>query len=347
MNNTIEVIERLWQQYGIKEEFEIKGYDFYDCLNDLKLNPPINFSMETLDSDVKNFSLSNILAYIPAEVVHRELGDDALMWTWVKHPYSTRKDIIAEGIQRITGRDPQKLEKARLTAWRVLRNDKAAMVKNIFGLIEAIQGGIADSIDLPKKLRENAREGIKLSDQRLEHYSLTPLTTSEDYPSGREVTWFERYNHNKSEKYVVWLDSPVGLGLIYHEKLNAVVGISPSDIQTIMIYQLQGIKTIKTIKIGQNCVVLNDEEGKIKKASSRGLMPLDWEKLLVGGTSDIGQSLGYQRIGIQGGRNNYWIKTKHKIHHLSLEEALKKYDGVAQRLGFEPEKDHNWYKKIE
>lgn len=102
-----------------------------------------------------------------------------------------------------------------------------------------------------------------------------------------------------------------------------------------MIYQLQGVRPVK---IGT--------DGKpAGNGSSRGLMPINWQKLLVDCVEYIGRQLGYLKIGVQSGHNNRWTipYVDGKIH-LPLEEALQKYDVVAQRLGFQQGENKDWYK---
>jgi len=343
--NAINKIRKLYQQNpNAQENFKgkriggnyIHTLDHY--LNELEQDPPLDFSMQALDEYQHHLNLAMVLAHLPAEVIHIELGDDALMWTWVKYPYSTQKDVVAEGIQRVTGRDPERIEKARLTAWQLLQTSKAGLVKSIYDLNEQVLGGITETIDLPNFLQRNAKSGVKLSPKRLNNYSLDPLTTEGTNSHGYEITWEAENNQDGDKRFSIYLDSPVGLTLTYKGEPNAVVGFFPNDFDTVMVYQLQGVRPTK---IGA--------DGKpIGKSSSRGLMPLNWQKLLVDVIEHIGQKLGYEQIGIQSGDNNSWTKPygREGEIHLPLEEALKRYDGVAQKLGFQQAENKNWYRSL-
>ena len=344
IGTTINRIRELYEQNPeAKKDFKgIHRENYFSSLDDflkrLEQDPPQDFSMQTLDTYEQGLDLAIVLAHIPAEIIYSELGDDALIWTWVRYIFFTQKNVLARGIQRVTGRDYEKIEKSRLTAWRLLSTYKAELVKAIYDLNEVVIGGVDDFIDLPNYLKQNARTGICLSDNRLNDYSLDPLITKGDNSEGYEITWSTENNQNGDKSYAIWLDSPAGLALTYKREPNAVVGFLPSDVNTLMIYQLQGVRPKKIGTGGY----------PIKKMSSRGLMPLDWQKLLVSVVETIGQRLGYSQIGIQSGHNNKWtIPSGRKSEiHLPLDKALEKYDVVAKRLEFQQADNKNWYRKI-
>ncbi len=342
--DTIGKLRELYELHpAAKDDFRGRGgMDNYTSslehfLRELDQNPPADFSMKTLEVYPDDSPLAIVLAHLPVEVLYSELGDDALLWTWVRYPYKDQKNIVAKGIQRVTGRDPQRMEKARLTAWQLLHTDKVSLVRAIYDLNEAVLGGIANSIDLPNLLQAHARKDVQLSNERLTEYSLDPLTTERDLSHGYDATWSANNYQNEDKRHDLWLDSPVGLALLYKRRLNAVIGFFPSEVGTLMIYQLQGVRPTKIGAAGK----------PVGEGSSRGLMPIDWQKLLVGCIEAIGQKLGYSQIGIQSGHNNEWTRPYRdgKVH-LPLEEALKKYDGVAERLGFRQAGNKNWYRGL-
>ena len=112
--NTIQKIKKLYEQNPeAKAQFEGDkyspnySYSLDELLKILESNQPQDFSIKTLDAYEQNLYLSVILAHLPAKVIYNELGDDVLMWTWVQYPYTKQKDVIAEYIQKATGRNSQ------------------------------------------------------------------------------------------------------------------------------------------------------------------------------------------------------------------------------------------------
>ncbi len=350
--DTINLIRELYQQ----KEAANKGERFYrwsdslpyphsleHYLNELSKHPPEKFTLRDLDDyDEQNreegFSLCIVLSHLPSKAVYSEFGSDALLWSWIRNSYRESQDAIAEGLTQILGVDVKRLEKARLTAWQLLFSRRSELVKSIYDFSDALIGGAADSIELPTLLQGHAKNGIELSDKRINDYSLEPLTTESTYSTGDEVKWGAGNNSEGNKRYIVYLDSPVGIALSYKGEPNAVLGLFPCDTDTLFITQLQGVQPYIADSKGNN----------VGSVHSRGLAPLNWEYTLIDIAAYLCRQLGYSRIGIQGGRNNKWTQPygrKQEIH-LPLEKALERYDKTAKRLGFCQAKDRNWYKSL-
>ncbi|MBI2138651.1 hypothetical protein HYU13_03620 [Candidatus Woesearchaeota archaeon] len=138
------------------------------------------------------------------------------------------------------------------------------------------------------------------------------------------------------ERDQFYLDAPVGLMVSYRGIPNALNGFFTSDPDTLMITQLQGLMPRKIIG------------GKLQgKHHSRGFYKIDMIAALVEMNMGIAMEAGFSRIGIRSGENNRWTKPDEngKIH-LKLEDALKRYDGTAEKLGFLRGHDRNWYKDL-
>ena len=143
--------------------------------------------------------------------------------------------------------------------------------------------------------------------------------------------YWSRMGEIGNPRYMIYLDAPVGFALLYKGLPNALVGLNCPDKNTVMIRQLQGVISY----------FINDNHA-YKKTSARGLMPLDWQKLLVDCTVDIAQTANFERIGIQGYTHNRWVN----ISSFTSSKAKEKYDGTAERLGFTLKNDQNWYKQL-
>ncbi len=342
--STIDKIRKLctqnpgWIEYFKNGTKSIYASSIDEFLTRLDKNAPPDFSMATLDDYENDQDLAIVLAHLPAEVVHSELGDDALMWTLIKYPYEDQIDVLAEGVQRVTGRIPEHIEKARRTASDFLDTSKVGLIRSVYDLNEEISEGIARYVDLPDFIKRNARPGVELSAQRLNDYSLEPLMTEGDRTHGYDATWKPDNDLNHGKRYVMWLDSPAGLTLTYRDEPNAIVGFFPSAIDTLRITQLQGVKP----------TIIGIDGEPIGKGSSWGLEPFDWEKLLVEVVDTIGHRLGYAHTEIQSGHNNRWTKLQpgETEIHLTLETALKRYDEVAQRLVFTQAQSKNWLRSL-
>jgi len=227
----------------------------------------------------------------------------------------------------IGGISPRDVEKVRAHAWKLLRTDRFSTIKICYEFCvyfnEAVEGV---NPYLPTLLQENSN-GNQLSNERLADYSLCPLRVNTRSPRGYAEEWYGKVIREKL--YSLYLDCPTGITLMYKGKPNAIVGLYPCNESTLMIYQLQGVRPI------------NIETGE--RASSRGIAPLDWQKLLVDIAVYIGNNMGFSTIGILGASNNPWVR----LGHFTLEDAVEKYDNVATRLGFKPRSDGNFYMSIE
>lgn len=200
-------------------------------------------------------------------------------------------------------------------------------------LEEAIYSNL-HTIDFEKLLLSSAKEGVTISERRLGDYALSPLKTRHNYNSGYDDYWSKTILDDHSN-YQIYLDTPIGFTLLYRKLPNALVGVSCSDYTTVMIKQLQGVRGEFSYQSSKNL--------KGRKTSARGLMPLDWQKLLVDCIADLVREARFKKLGIQGYVHNHWTQI---YDQFTLEQAEAKYDKVAERLGFTKEADNNWYKRL-
>ncbi len=302
-------------------------------LDKLERDPPRDFSLGILDAYKHGSLLSIVLANLPPEEVFYELGKYVFLWTFLRYPYDNQtSEELHKTVGRITNRNPQILENARLSAKQLLDREDAATVLVIDDMIEKLQAYV-DSVDLLGLLVNCAKENVTLSYGRISDYQLLPAFTKNGL-IGYERTFGRSITNGGS--FDLYLDAPAGIILMYRGQPNAVVGFVPSDPQTLMIYQLQGIQLHK----------VDEGSGVTGKKSSRGLAPIYWQRLLVECSAYIARELDLERIGILGGYNNMWTHPYRGVVHLPLDVALTKYDDVAERLGFRQKSDRNWYKRI-
>lgn len=337
----VDLLKYLYERYPA--EIAERSY-LYSCpemmLGFISEDAPEELSLEALDdysSDLHSNSdvLATLLAEIPPKMVMEEFGEDAMIWAWVNYDCSSSKKLHEE-IGELIDVDPSHLEKARSTVFEYIKMKSAELVIRNHDLISNMHMISSFADQLENILKDNSREGTMLSEKRISNYSIETLSSDRLSTRGYDSIW-NTTNEVGGFHYPIYLDSPASLALLYKEKPNAVVSMFASDLDTLMINQIQGIQ-------GKQ---FDDEKNLIKTRSSRGLMPLDWRPALVCLAGIIAKENGFSRLSIQGGENNYWTKVwDENESHLSLEVAHKAYDVLAQRLGFTKEPDKNWYKEL-
>ncbi len=285
-------------------------------------------------------SLSFLLAHLPHEVVAKEFGSNALIWTWVTYPYTNNVNDDLEISLHESGINIDSLQKARLTAWRLHGSQNTQTVLKTYDLIQALHDTLPKDRDLNILLKSCTKQGVGLSEERIKQYSLEPLITEGvDTTSGWAKNWgHDKTVDDKNRLCKIYLDSPVGVALMYKGEPNALASFSPSDEKTLFINQIQGVESYKLNE-------LKEIQGKIH---SRGLVVLDWEKLLVQLSEIIAKKFNLSQTIIQSGHNNTWTTMQNKdgTPKLPLEKALKRYDETASRLGYLQGENRNWYKSI-
>lgn len=115
-----------------------------------------------------------------------------------------------------------------------------------------------------------------------------------------------------------YLDSAVGIGLVYRDGLRAIAGAGITSSQTLRIVQLQGVDTIH-------------REGQDKFAT--GLHSgFEWRDTLVHAWAQLASGLDIQTIEIQSAGNSAWKGLDHSKDR--LKHLARGYDAVALRMGF-------------
>ena len=185
------------------------------------------------------------------------------------------------------------------------------------------RSNLLQEIDLPQKLRSSVTSPAVMGDERAARYSLHPLKTWSLTAFEGKGT-FPISNTAEDKEFWFWMDAPLGVGLFYEGLLNAFASFSTERSKFLVIYQIQGVRQ-------------KEENEKTSAEKRRGLFGLDWQKFLVECFKDLAKKGGLEHIIIRGA-------PKHT--YLSLEKALRKYDMVAERLGFVQGKDKDWYKKV-
>lgn len=205
-----------------------------------------------------------------------------------------------------------------------------------------------DALDLRRLVSE--------PEARLDRYKLAPITVGASGsmpPTGWAGEHFtlpagvilQETPHDKT-----FLETVYAIGLTYENRLQSIAAGSIA-LGSVFITQIQGTAG--------------------PRSSGQFYGRFAWQDPLVKGWIDIGQRLDAPYVVVQGSKNNRWImdvgfarlqselrkagqpvpeqKTdltpEQTIEALGkgVEALAKNYDDVADRLGFVPHPDHNWY----
>jgi hypothetical protein len=337
--------ERYWRGKKSLEETIASAADLH------LLEDPIQHLEEL---HVKDFHAANdindALLGLPPEAVIHSLGDEIALWSSLTSSISGDNDKMNKALEEVSGHSAENLEIARGWNWRQERGTshriKAVLAQ--YGLMQSLGSGVVEDIDLPAILHASVREGVELSAKRIEDYELIPIETARynSYYDGGSVKGWET-DKEKRVAYDTWLDSPSGFGLLYKGMPNAMAGIAMKGLDEVLLHQIQGVQAHR-IDPTQSAYSDGYDLGRI---SSRGLAPLDWQKVLVTINEQIAGTLGHEKTGILAAENNVWIKkrmSRDTEPHLPIEKAIQAYDVPAQRLGYTrgTEQKPNWHKTL-
>lgn len=296
----------------------------------------------------RKYEIAHALAEASSERVLQAYGPEILAWTAANAGLDSLGERHREGLEKLLGVDAVLFEKARLWDWQNYGKSSGHHILQHYAFMENIGNGALNNLDISAALRSAVRPGIELKDDRIADYSLMPLRAQEARfrPDGWEQTWISK-ELSPNVTYSIWLDTPTGFALLYKGVPQAVVGLVPNaEVRNeLVVCQLQGVQGSR---VNPNKSMFSDEY-VVSKVGARGLMPFDWQKLMVNLSSNLAISLGYSNLSIQGGANNLWVRTRLKNEtepHLPLELAKTAYDEPAQRLGFAQSEDGNWHKAI-
>lgn len=223
------------------------------------------------------------------------------------------------------------LQKSRTAARYFNSSPKSRDVMRHYRLMDAIQGQQLHAVDLAERLQESRSDRENpLTDKRLGDYALQPLKIqSSDTSTHGYTTW--QPPTKPGVDYSMWLDTPTGFCLTYKGTPQVTVGLTMNtETNELVIQQLQrkfGKRYDQATKRYLGTVV-----------PPRGLMPLDWQRAMVGVSAEVAQSIGITSLAIRGGR-----KIPSRTCKISEDQAIRAYDAPAERLGFTEYADGDWH----
>lgn len=307
---------------------------------------PVAFIDDLYEQDRKLwFSAESIIVNMGPYNILEQYGHEMLAWAAANATFKRYGDAMKAVLENEVGYNLELLEKNRIYIWQHGVSFAGKHLLRNYRLNCDLMQGALEAIDLPAILTASAREGVELSEKRLSDYSLSPVTTRNDYERGMTQNAHEDFEPNI--KYPTYLDSPYGFLLNYKGRPNAIAALGITKDDELMLHQIQGAQGYEYDPNKRP-----REEGYKKRIlNSRGLTPLDWQKVIVDVTAEIALKNDIEKIGIQAGKNNFWarhIEPNETQPHLSAEAATKAYDSPARRLGFEQDTGYygNWHKAL-
>lgn len=289
------------------------------------------------------------LFLLPPSVVIENYGVDVALWASISSSLQGENDDFNKELEEAHGYDIARLDVARNWEWSDSMRTDTKKVLGQYGLIQSLRAEVLENVDLPAILASSTRDGVELSAKRIDDYAVIPIEADYNwyYHGGAVKGWSE--DISETVGYGMWLDTPAGFALTYKGLPNAMAGLAMNKTDEVMLYQMQGVQAVKLDPTKSRY----DSERKIGKISSRGLVPIDWQKVLVEVTETIARQSTASSIGIQAAKNNVWIKkfmASDTEPHLPLDQAVKAYDVPAKRLGFRrsaTDKRQNWHRPVQ
>lgn len=324
-----ETLRDLCKETGLRERLKEVGiWNIEGVLDEIERDPPKDLSLKSLYSYTANSSrhLVTLLSVLPPQKVRSYFGDEALAWSLLSQ--ASPRDDLNEAIELLTGKNAV-LEKTLFFRWCRFADKNIGDVIRMYDLLHRAKYE-DKGIDVSQLIDKCG----KIPPERISAYGIEPMSTEGHVNNGRAQNWFGRKEN--SLEYNIRIDMPLAFGLMYKGKPSAVIAFNIENPETVMIYQLQGVRPR----------IINGNIMSGKK-STHGLSPLDWEKLMVDIVAKWAKDADFSELAVCSGRFNPWAGPDGgKETHLGFEQAWKRYDGTAQRLGFKKKDDGNWYKPL-
>jgi len=298
------------------------------------------------DNYGRAMDISTVLREMPPEVVIDHIGEDVAAWLSIGNVIQGLNDAINQALESRLGYHIGALDTARLWYWRRLGDRPTKLVLAEYGLIQAMRSGALDDVDLPRTLRRGSADDVALSDARVNDYALVPLEV--DLHDSNQIVGAPKGVDTRPREdlwYDIYLDAPTGFMLTYRGTPHAIAAVAMATPTELMILQLQGIKATR---LDMN---LPWGERAIGRVSARGLMPLDWRKVMVDVSEQLARNSSNVSLAIQAGENNSWRRpgSDGSEPHMTKEDGERSYDEPARRLGFTQRQDDpqgNWHRDI-
>ncbi|MBI4152288.1 hypothetical protein HY495_01145 [Candidatus Woesearchaeota archaeon] len=248
------------------------------------------------------------------------------------------EEILLAQILETTKLERDELEKAaNCLDWKYFSFSNDLVLPSAL-LLHHLKSTFVKDCDLSAILRDCAIPPFEMTPVRANAFSLQLLEThgvrAYGWEKNHDYFLIDKGEYKKTAE--VYLDSPASFCLGHQGEPRCLISVLPRKRDELRIYQLQGI-TWKYI----------DPIGKYTGQHSNGggcLGTLDWKKFLVSCVEQLARETGFKVVSVQSAENNRWVS---EYGRLPLERGRQIYDQTAERLGYEQQKDQDWYREID
>lgn len=300
-----------FDSYHTKDGYQIDG------IGHIATREGVTYHLDHLSKGSELHNIQRTLGCLPMQNLLYECGPEITAWT-IGNGDDTTVSRLTQPSMDEEGLSAKLWRHARAVRYR---NDNVRQSDDVFAqyqFMEHTLGSTLANLPLDKILEQSMKPGIELSEKRRHDYDILPLEIHEEEASSGYATWRPKVK-NIDEFRLVYLDTPTGFSLTYKGFPEAVVGVTAHRADQVLISQLQPI-------FGQRF----DEHGlPTSRIKPRGLMPLDWQKVMITLTAELAIAAGMSSVAIKTGSRIPSASAK-----LSAESAKKAYDDQAERLGF-------------
>ncbi len=245
-----------------------------------------------------------------------------------------RKRVVRR-LSKKTGHDKEDLWKARNSVENILDGKRRELLLPIADALRYVND-FTDTYDISDLLSSSANADFKMTPERKSEFALRTLNTK--YCGSNGYDNFYDCSEIKTtsgivKRFKIYLDTPLSIALMHLGEPKALVSILPISKETMMAYQLQGVKP--EIKEGRRNWRFPHGGGILGR--------FDWKQVMVRCAEQVATDLGYTEMAIQGARNNKW---NFGIGSAFAKRAGDIYDATAERLGYMQREEGNWYRRI-
>ncbi len=207
---------------------------------------------------------------------------------------------------------------------------------DMYLLIKPFDSKKKDKSDRIRELiKNNMKEGQQMPKDILTQYSIEYFIVEHNWSNDYERKWHNEEPKGSRNEYNIYMDAPLGFGLMYYNVPVAVVGLHFKGRRSVLINQLQGVRPSIIDKNG--CF--------IAKGDTWPIAHFYWPRVLAEYVALWAGEHGFEKIGIKSAKHNKWNSSVPQIR------LRKIYDNTAQDLGYQRRKEmdssqRNWYKAL-
>lgn len=248
---------------------------------------------------------------------------------FLNHP---QKELLVRtciGLEKVSGKSSRSLITKTINLMKDVHSytDKTSDLKNILQ---------------PYKLKSRL-------DKEIVHYSLVHFKNRYMGSEGYDSFYTGYIDKEKQEVCPVYYDAPIAFGVKCGLKPLFVTSFFPSDSQTLLIQQFQGINSLVLSFETKSSKTAYYKDGFMIKGQvpNHQLNLFRWKDFSVDLINHFGKKHGFSQLAILGAENNLWTYPGDGVDAvLDKTHAKRIYDDYALSIGCVEKNDGNFYKPI-